>query len=121
MLRGFAALYEDSLFLSDYDEFMSLESHVLSPSRPQPVPRPMIKGLAFEEVSFAYPDTERTALRDVSLTIRPGEVTALVGRTGRARPPWSNCCAGSTTRAPVASPLTASTCGNSTCRRYAGI
>jgi ATP-binding cassette subfamily B protein len=85
VLRGFAALYEDSLFLSDYDEFMSLESHVLSPPRPQPLPRPMLEGLAFEDVSFAYPDTARTALKDVSLTIRPGEVTALVGPNGSGK------------------------------------
>ena len=30
VLRGLAALYEDSLFLADYDEFMSLEPHVVS-------------------------------------------------------------------------------------------
>jgi ATP-binding cassette subfamily B protein len=85
VLRGFAALYEDSLFLSDYDEFMSLESHVLSPPKPRPLPSPMRVGLAFENVSFDYPDTARTALKDMSLTIRPGEVTALVGPNGSGK------------------------------------
>jgi ATP-binding cassette subfamily B protein len=85
VMRGLAALYEDSLFLSDYDEFMSLEPHVLSPAKPRPLPLPLTRGVSFEDVSFSYPDTKRTALKDISLTVRPGEVTALVGVNGSGK------------------------------------
>jgi ATP-binding cassette subfamily B protein len=85
IMRGLAALYEDSLFLTDYDEFMNLEPHVLSPAKPRPMPVQMTTGISFEKVSFGYPDTLRTALREVSLTIRPGEVTALVGPNGSGK------------------------------------
>jgi ATP-binding cassette subfamily B protein len=85
VLRGLAALYEDSLFLSFYDEFMALEPRVLPPDHPLPLPRPMQQGIRFEHVDFSYPDTDRTALRDLSLTIRPGEVTALVGPNGSGK------------------------------------
>ncbi|MBN1630239.1 MAG: ABC transporter ATP-binding protein [Thermoleophilia bacterium] len=85
VLRGFAALYEDSLFLTYYDEFMSLEPRVRPPADPKPVPRAMVDGIRFDHVDFGYPDTERTALRDISLVIRPGEVTAFVGPNGSGK------------------------------------
>jgi subfamily B ATP-binding cassette protein MsbA len=37
--------------------------------------------LEFKNVSFTYP-TGRAALRNINLTVRPGEVVALVGRSG---------------------------------------
>ena len=85
VLRGFASLYEDNLFLSYYDEFMNLEPRVVSPTHPRPVPRPMAEGIRFENVSFSYPETERTALQDVCLSVRPGEVTAFVGPNGSGK------------------------------------
>jgi ATP-binding cassette subfamily B protein len=40
------------------------------------------------EVSFSYPGQDEAALRQVSLSIRRGQVIALVGRTAPASPPW---------------------------------
>jgi len=85
VLRGFATLYEDSLFLSYFDEFMALEPRVLASQEPVPMPRPIAAGIRFENVSFSYPDTDRTALEDVSLNIRLGEVTAFVGSNGSGK------------------------------------
>lgn len=42
-------------------------------------------GLAFESVTFTYPNGERPALADVELTIRPGETIALVGPSGAGK------------------------------------
>lgn len=41
--------------------------------------------LVFEKVSFRYPETERKALSDVSLQVRPGEILALVGPSGAGK------------------------------------
>jgi ATP-binding cassette subfamily B protein len=84
-LTGLAGLYEDNLFLTYYHEFMALEPKVIDPPQPKPVPRPPRQGVVFEGVSFSYPDSDRVALRDIDLEIRPGEVAALVGQNGSGK------------------------------------
>ncbi|MEU4676693.1 ABC transporter ATP-binding protein [Micromonospora sp. NPDC023737] len=47
------------------------------------LPRSAVRGrLSFEHVSFAYPGASAPLLRDIDLTVEPGETLALVGATG---------------------------------------
>jgi len=85
VLGSLAGLYEDNLFLTYFHEFETLGRTVQDPVEAQPVPRPMREGVVFDQVSFAYPDTDRTAIDRVSLAIRPGEVAALVGPNGSGK------------------------------------
>jgi ATP-binding cassette subfamily B protein len=50
-----------------------------------PVPDPLVHGIRFEQVSFAYPGTERRVLEDVSLEFKPGSVIAIVGENGAGK------------------------------------
>jgi len=45
----------------------------------------LTQSLAFEQVSFFYPDAERASLRDLSIEIRAGETVGIVGRTGAGK------------------------------------
>ncbi len=85
ILNGMAGLYEDNLFLTDLYEFLNLEPKVVPPPDPKPAPRPIQTGICFEQVSFSYPGSPRIALRDVNLTIKPGEKIALVGENGSGK------------------------------------
>ena len=85
VLGGIAGLYEDNLFLSHLDAFMDLEPKVVTPALPKAVPRPLQEGLTFDQVDFTYPTGTREVLKDISLTIRPGEHVALVGVNGSGK------------------------------------
>jgi len=85
MLRGLAGLYENSLFLSSFYDFLELERSVAEPAHPKPFPEPMRTGIVLERVSFRYPGSEREALKDVCLTIGQDEVIALVGENGAGK------------------------------------
>ncbi|MDC8804465.1 type I secretion system permease/ATPase [Halomonas pacifica] len=50
------------------------------------ISRPVIRGeIAFDKVSFRYPEEAQDALRDVSLKITAGEKVALLGRIGSGK------------------------------------
>ncbi len=85
MLGGLAGLYEDQLFLSSLYEYLDLERKAREPMAPRPVPRPLRTGILFDHVSFEYPSATRKVLRDISLTVRPGESVALVGSNGSGK------------------------------------
>lgn len=44
--------------------------------------RPTNAAVSFDHVSFTYPGSDRPALNDVSFSVLPGQVTALVGPSG---------------------------------------
>jgi len=85
MLGGLAALYEDNLFISNFYEFLDLEPRVEEPVHPSPVPRPMKQGIVLDRVCFKYPGGNREVIKDISLSIRPDEVIALVGENGSGK------------------------------------
>jgi ATP-binding cassette subfamily B protein len=85
VLGGLAGLYEDHLFLSNLYEFLDLKRAVVDPPRPAPVPDPMREGIEFRGVTFRYPGSALPAVEDIDLTIRPGEIVALVGENGAGK------------------------------------
>jgi ATP-binding cassette, subfamily B, bacterial len=82
-LAAIGGMYEDNLYLSTLYEY--LEEPVTMPTGVQstgPLPG---DGIRFENVSFTYPGSERPAVAEISLHIRPGESLALVGENGSGK------------------------------------
>ncbi|MCP5463304.1 MAG: ABC transporter ATP-binding protein, partial [bacterium] len=84
-LSALAELYENNLFLSTLHEFLAVQKQVPEPVQPKDMPRPWRSGLRVENLGFRYPDTDRSVLDGITLTIRPGQIVALVGRNGSGK------------------------------------
>ncbi len=66
-------------------ELLDTEATVREPSQPHEL-RDAVRGaVAYDAVSFRYAGTSRDVIRDLSLTIAPGEIVALVGRSGAGK------------------------------------
>ncbi len=82
-LMAVNGMYEDNLYLSTLTEYLDHEVPEPTGDRMQgPDPG---DGIRFENVSFTYPGSERPALDNVNLHIRPGERLAIVGENGSGK------------------------------------
>jgi len=69
------------------NEFLHEQSEIISPN----VEKRTITGqIAFNNVSFIYPETGIQALSSVSFTVNPGEMVAIIGRTGSGKSTIAN-------------------------------
>jgi ATP-binding cassette subfamily B protein len=82
-LTAISGMYEDNLYLSNLYEYLEQET----PSSTSGLligPKPN-DGIRFEDVSFQYPGSEKSALSNVTLHIRPGHSLAIVGENGSGK------------------------------------
>jgi ATP-binding cassette subfamily B protein len=85
LLVGFSNVAGQALYLDDLFSFFEIRPEVTSPPNPRPVPARIREGFTFEGVGFRYPGAERWAVRDMTFTLRAGEVLALVGENGAGK------------------------------------
>ena len=64
---------------------LSTEVSISDTKNPQTFPETSKGNLAFENVSFKYPDAEDYVLNDISFTAKPGQTTAFIGSTGSGK------------------------------------
>jgi ATP-binding cassette subfamily B multidrug efflux pump len=69
------------------NEFLHEQPEIKSPKATAHTPAGKIE---FRNVSFNYPDTGITALKQVSFTVNPGEMVAIIGRTGSGKSTIAN-------------------------------
>lgn len=72
------------------DEVIRSKSSILNPDKPKRLPINGEEGvengvLEFEHVSFRFPGAENDAIEDISFTLKPGTVTAMIGSTGSGK------------------------------------
>ncbi|MBB5958442.1 ATP-binding cassette subfamily B protein [Saccharothrix tamanrassetensis] len=77
-------LHEQGLYVRDLERFAEL-------ARPRHIPRggadlpESVRDVHFDGVGFTYPDSDRPALENIDLTVRTGQVLALVGENGSGK------------------------------------
>lgn len=80
-----SGIADQALFLTDLIEFFKMEPTVKSNPNGLPAPRPIRTGFEFRNVSFTYPGTNRTVLKNFTFTLQPGERVALIGENGQGK------------------------------------
>ena len=84
-LGGFSTVAGQAMYLDDLFSFFEIEPEITSPANPRAFPAPIATGFVFEDVGFRYPGADRWAVRNLSFTLRAGEVLALVGENGAGK------------------------------------
>ena len=81
----FVAVDQHTTFLDDYFSFLSIGSLIPVPANPKAIPDGPITSIEFENVSFSYPGGTGPAVEGLNLSIRSGELIALVGENGAGK------------------------------------
>jgi ATP-binding cassette subfamily B protein len=80
-----SGIADQALFLTDLIAFFDMKPTVQSKPDGLPAPRVIQSGFEFRNVSFTYPGTNRTVLKNFNLTLSPGERIALIGENGQGK------------------------------------
>ena len=82
LMTSLIALSDDSAFIRSYESFLSMEPFVERRRIGRGRRISMRPAITFENVSFQYPGFDTFTLKDLTFSIKPGEVVALVGENG---------------------------------------
>jgi ATP-binding cassette, subfamily B, bacterial len=85
ILLSASNVFEQALYLRDLFVFLDMKPTIESPPNARMVPAKVRTGFVFENVGFRYPGSERWAVRNVDMTLQPGERVALVGENGAGK------------------------------------
>lgn len=85
LLNNLGQIYRNSLFLGNLFEFLQIQSKIVEPLNPVPVPSTPKKGILFRQVTFRYPGTSEPVLNNFNLTLPAGKIVAIVGDNGAGK------------------------------------
>ena len=77
ILLSASNVFEQALYLRDLFVFLEMRPTIESPPDARAVPLPIREGFVFDDVGFKYPGSERWAIRNVTFTLRPGEIFSM--------------------------------------------
>jgi ATP-binding cassette, subfamily B, bacterial len=84
-LSAATVVIEQSLYLKDLFSFFELRPNIVSKPDAIKVSETIKTGFVFEDVGFCYPGSSSWAVRNINLTLGPGECVALVGENGSGK------------------------------------
>ncbi len=86
LISASANIYEGTLFIDNLISFMKVKPTVVPKgATAEHVRCGCAHTIEFKNVSFRYPETEVDVLKNINLTIRPGETAVLVGLNGAGK------------------------------------
>jgi ATP-binding cassette, subfamily B, bacterial len=97
LIGSTGSLYEGALFLEDFTGFVAKAPPKPRRTEPRPVRADSPVGfdrIELDDVSFTYPSRREASLHNVSLTIKAGEIIAIVGENGSGKTTLTKLLAG---------------------------
>ncbi len=87
VLSAVGGMYEDALYMSNLFVYLAIPTGGEAPRRVPALspPRGRPQAIELRDVSFRYPGKQEWALRNVTLTLAPGEKLGLVGENGAGK------------------------------------
>ncbi|MEU7043726.1 ABC transporter ATP-binding protein [Streptomyces varsoviensis] len=85
LVMAAARLFRTSLYLDDWQAFLRRTKALRAVRGTTPIPAGAPAEIRAESVSYTYPGAGKPAVDDVSLTLRRGELIALVGENGSGK------------------------------------
>ena len=87
---GVSSLFEHGLYILSIRKVLKMEvpqAERETPASKMPVfvKNQTLPSIVFEDVSFKYPGSDKFAVKNLNLTLRSGEMTALVGENGAGK------------------------------------
>lgn len=81
-----ATIYEGTIFINNLIAFMEEKKTIVpSTDKPLEVERGVGHTIQFEHVYFRYPGVDRDIIKDINLTINPGDTVVMVGLNGAGK------------------------------------
>lgn len=84
LANALTSLQSDALFVRDYFEFLAVRPSVRTRLPVATLPSDRLS-VRFLSVCFNYPGSAAQVLKDVSFTVRPGQMLAIVGENGAGK------------------------------------
>jgi len=82
---SFNDISEQALYLNDLFQFFDMRPSIRSLPGAISVPRPILRGFEFRNVSFTYPGSDHQVLNQLSFHLPPGKSLALIGANGAGK------------------------------------
>ena len=93
LFGGVQQVFESGLFLEDLEKFMEVAADAEVEDAGAEADKEL-QELAVDRVSFSYPGSDAAALNDVSISLRRGEIVAIVGENGSGKTTLAKIIAG---------------------------
>ncbi|MFE2938489.1 ABC transporter ATP-binding protein [Streptomyces sp. NPDC059255] len=94
LVQGANTTYKTGLYLGDWDDFLTdTATRTRLPEHPEPIPaNPEV--IEARNITFHYPGSELPALKNIRVSVRRGEVLAIVGANGSGKSTLAKLLAG---------------------------
>jgi ATP-binding cassette subfamily B protein len=85
LLASISGQYENHLIVKDMIELLNTKPSIIESQNPTTLNLTKAPEIVFENVSFKYPHTDNWSLKNITLTLKPGDKIGLVGNNGAGK------------------------------------